>query len=195
MSLLIILVIGWILVQPNFGWVKYKPEIYGTLWPTQENDISAVPFEHKGYTIVPRAEFDLNARVLSKRRYFLGKESSLAPFDLALGWGQMANYLVIKKLKIFQMMRWYSYFYKEAPLRKNDIVTQSANMHLIAANKDVDKQIKKVKRGAVVKLKGYLVDVRAENGWKWRTSMRRNDAGAGSCEIIWVKEFDVQRKK
>jgi len=41
-----------------------------------------------------------------------------------------------------------------------------------------------------VKLSGYLVDVRGDDGWSISTSMTREDTGAGACEVIWVEEFE-----
>jgi hypothetical protein len=29
------------------------------------------------------------------------------------------------------------------------------------------------------------------DGWRWRSSLTRNDTGAGACEVIFVRDFQV----
>ena len=43
-----------------------------------------------------------------------------------------------------------------------------------------------IPRREIVRIGGYPVDVDRDNGWRWRTSMTREDTGAGACEIILV---------
>ena len=63
-------------------WVPLDPENIITEEPLQESTDDP-PFQHKDYEIVPRKTFYLEARVLSKRQYRTGRESQLAPVDLA----------------------------------------------------------------------------------------------------------------
>jgi hypothetical protein len=37
-----------------------------------------------------------------------------------------------------------------------------------------------------VRIDGWLVQVRASDGWQWRSSLTREDAGAGACELVYV---------
>ena len=150
------------------------------------------PFNHKGFTIKPVFRFEAEGRLLSKRRYLFGASAKLSPYDYALGWGPMSTHRVLKDLKIWQWSRWYFYRYKEAPLLPQDMRLNSSNMHLIPANKLIAKKIKKVRKGKIVKIKGYLVNVSRANGWNWSTSTRRDDTGNQACEIVWVEDIVVQ---
>jgi hypothetical protein len=48
-----------------------------------------------------------------------------------------------------------------------------------------------VRTGSVVRLEGYLVEARADDGWRWRSSLTREDTGNGACELVWVERLDV----
>jgi hypothetical protein len=63
---------------------------------------------------------------------------------------------------------------------------------MVPANKKVKKTLKGLREGDLVTLRGYLVDVDHETGWFWRTSMSREDTGAGACEIVYVESVSVQ---
>jgi len=78
------------------------------------------------------------------------------------------------------------------PIPRQEIETHSANMHMIAATPAVERALKSVRVGQIVKLTGYLVEVRAADGWTWRSSLTREDTGAGACELVWVTEFDAR---
>lgn len=192
-SLLIIFLVlsGLFYSHTTQRWVNYDKKVIIHKIPLQE-DTHLAPFEHKGFTITPKSTFQIEARVLSKRRYFWGDGSALAPVDFALGWGPMSNYHVLKNLKITQFARWYSFRYKQPPIPKQEIISHSANMHLIPANKTVEKTINSVRRGEVILIKGYLVNVSKKDGWYWNTSLTRTDTGHGSCELIWVEEIKIK---
>jgi hypothetical protein len=44
----------------------------------------------------------------------------------------------------------------------------------------------------VVALTGYLVEVRGPDGFRWRSSLTREDTGNGACELVWVEKLDVR---
>ena len=74
---------------------------------------------------------------------------------------------------------------------RREIETQSANMHMIPANEQIEKVLKSIVPGQIVKLSGDLVQVDASDGWHWKSSLTREDTGAGACEIIYVKAISV----
>lgn len=152
-------------------------------------------FPYKSYTINPLASFVIEALVLSKANYFMfGREAQIAPVDLALGWGPMSGGSVLRKLNIWQSGRFYFWQTKgpELPIPREEITRHSANMHLIPANPKVTAALRRVRRGEMVLLKGYLVEVRQKDGWRWRSSLSREDSGWGSCELIWVEEMEIK---
>jgi hypothetical protein len=74
------------------------------------------------------------------------------------------------------------------PIPRREVETSSANMHLIPANDQVRQALDAISTGENIRLRGFLVEARAEDGWRWRSSLTREDTGNGACEIILVTE-------
>ena len=160
--------------------------------PVQRNPGAAAVFEVNGYELRALQAFALKARVLSVEQYRTGREADLSPTDVAFGWGRMADPAVSDKLSISQSGRWYYWRYSGAPpLPPREIETSSANMHLIPASREVARALGSVDKGRIVSLRGYLVEARARDGWSWRSSLSREDTGAGSCEVVFVQAIDL----
>jgi len=155
--------------------------------PRQFNTDLPKPFPFKGHTVTPLARYSVTAVVLSRERYRNDRAAELSPLDLALGWGPMSVAAVVNKLDISQSGRWYEYrFQGEPPLDPSLIATHSANTHCLPADDAVRLQLLEVKRHDVVTLEGYLVEVADPDGYRWRSSLSREDTRGGSCEVLWV---------
>ena len=138
-----------------------------------------------------RAHFDITARVLSRKDYSGGADARLIPTDLALGWGRMSDSDVLAKIDISQSGRFYYWHVKEFPIPRREIETSSANMHMIPASEDVRRQLEQIRQGELVHITGFLVDASRADGWRWKTSLTRDDTGAGACELIYVERVDT----
>ncbi len=143
------------------------------------------------YTVSTLAEFKIMARVLSKEAYSLDRESDLSPYDLALGWGPMSDQAVIDEMDIWQRNRWYYWETRKYPIPRRDIQKYSANMHIIPATEIIEDGLDKIVKGNIVELEGYLVAVTAEDNWKWKSSLSREDTGGGACEVVWVEKINI----
>jgi hypothetical protein len=168
------------------GGVEYEAGVLVETTPVQEDSSSASEFELNGYDITPLKSFQIKARVLGRENYSSGRESDLSPVDLALGWGRMSDESVVSKISISQSGRFYHWHVDEFPIPRREIETHSANMHLIPSNGVVLDSVKQIKTGDVVEIEGYLVNVKARDGWRWNSSLTRDDTGGGACELIWV---------
>ncbi len=150
-------------------------------------------FNLRGYAIKPLAHFKVRARVLSREDYRADKEADLSPTDLALGWGRMSDSAVYEQLHISQSGRFYFWRYdNEPPIPTDEIIRSSANMHLIPANDSVRGALAKVRPGQIVHFEGELIEASLPNGWHWRSSLTREDSGAGACEVIWVESLGTE---
>lgn len=147
------------------------------------------PWNAYGYQITPLQKFDFEAVVLRAEHYSMDREAQLAPVDLALGWGPMANPAVIDKVKITQSGRFYYWHVDAFPIPRRDIEVNSANMHMVPANAEVERTLRSIHSGQRVTFAGYLIEARAADGWRWRSSLTREDTGAGACELIWVEKI------
>ena len=159
--------------------------------PIQQPTQNSQAFQLNEYTLLPKAEIHLAARLLSKERYRLGREADLSPMDLALGWGAMADPEITKQIRISQSGRWFHWRTAQLPIPRRDIETHASNIHIIPANKAVEKQLSNIATGDIIQLTGQLVDVESADGFFWRTSMTREDTGAGACEILYTTHLDV----
>ena len=171
--------------------VIQSPGITAPDTPVQNTPHGTTSFTLKGYQLTPLADFAIEARVLSVKRYSLGREADLSPVDLALGWGPMSDESVLKRIDISQGNRFYFWHVDEFFIPREEIEINSANMHMIPADSEVEKSLDSIREGQVVRLQGYLVEASASDGWKWRSSLSRADTGNGACEVIYVKTISV----
>ena len=147
-------------------------------------------FEKDGFRVQALASFELEARVLGAKGYCCFGVDRLVPVDVAFGWGRMSDETVLARLDISQSGRFYFWRYAGAPpIPRREIETSSANMHLIPATKTVERKIRALREGQVVSVRGYLVEVKGDGGFTWRSSLTREDTGNGACELIWVEEL------
>ena len=148
-------------------------------------------YVYTGYTISPQKSYSMEARVLLRKNYYAGREADLSPVDLALGWGPMTDDAVIDELEIWQSNRFYWWRAREFPIPRRDIERNSANVHIIPATPEVAKTLKRVRKDMHVRLEGQLVNVDADDGWRWKTSLSFNDTGAGACELLWLEHIEL----
>lgn len=145
-----------------------------------------------GYQITALAKFNIEARVLSRENYMFGREAELSPVDLVLGWGPMSDEAVLNKIDITQHNRFYFWHVDSFPIAREKIETHSANMHMIPADASVERALKAVRVGQVVHIDGDLIEAKAADGWRWKSSLSRNDTGNGACELVLVKSIYVR---
>lgn len=162
--------------------------------PLQRMLPSAAPIQLGAYTLSPVAEFRVTARVLASERYRLDPVADLIPRDLALGWGVMSDTALIEQLHISQSGRFYFWRTRgpNLPAPMDEIVASSANMHLIPADAGVRRVIERARVGQIIEFEGQLVNVRKNNGWSFKTSTTRTDAGGGACEIVYVRQATLR---
>ena len=160
--------------------------------PKQQMLENAAPRTMGDFSLQPRARFELEARVLSSERYRLGLSAGLAPLDLALGWGAMSDQAIVDRIRVSQGARWYILRWdSEPPASEREIMHSSGNMHIIPADDGVRDEVFALRPGEFVKLAGYLVDARGPGGFRWNTSLSREDTGDGACELFLVESVEV----
>lgn len=174
--------------------VEYNPGpgIQAPRVPVQAAVSGPAPrFEKEGFALTALARFEVEARVLRREDYRFDTEAALAPVDLALGWGRMSDSAVLAHFEITQGNRFYYWRTQEFPIPRREVETSSANMHMIPASPTVERQLKAVRAGQIVRFSGYLIEAQRPDGWYWRSSLTRDDTGAGACEVVWVEALEV----
>ncbi len=171
--------------------VSYALGVVAPADPVQTDPDSSTIISKKLYKIKPLADFEIEARVLAAEHSHMDKFADLIPVDLALGWGRMSDESILKDIKISQSNRFYFWHVDNFIIPRKEIETHSANMHMIPADEAIEKTLNAVRVGQVVKITGYLVEAISNDGAHWRSSLTRNDTGAGACELILVKSVSV----
>jgi len=174
--------------------ITYPAGITATDQPKQTNIIETKEWKLDDFNFKALAEYQIKARVLSRNNFSVGKESEISPFDLALGWGPMSDQSVIDKIDISQSNRWYRWKADVLPISAREISLNCANVHIIPKDDNVEERFDKVYKGSLVELRGYLVEVTTSEGWRWKSSLKRDDTAGGSCELIWVEDLIVLDK-
>jgi erythromycin esterase-like protein len=163
----------------------HDPGVLVEAVPRQTEPADSTPIRHGDYELTPLADYVIEARVLSREDYRMDAGSALAPTDLAVGWQRMSDSAVIDQLDIRQSARFFTYHWPDTPpIPPEEIVRSAANMHMIPANDDIAHELAALRVGAIVTLGGKLVEARGRDGWRWRSSLRRDDSGAGACELM-----------
>ena len=160
-----------------------------------QTDLEAPQTVTRGdFQVIGQAGFSAEVRVLGRERYRLGALADVSPLDIAVGWGPMSDSRVLETIDISQSGRFYFWHYDhEPPIPTQDIVSHSANWHLVPANSAVWRKLSGLRIGDVVKLDGMLVNLQSPEVGTMTTSLRRDDSGAGACEIIYVQSAAVRR--
>lgn len=192
--LLVLSLLGWWQSQPAD--INLPPGAKAPNDPLQTRLKNAASFTLKGYQVSPLASFDLEAKVLAKKRYRTDRGAELAPFDLALGWGVMSDQSVVDALSIRQTNRWYIFRTETQsfPHQMDLISRSSANMHMVPSNPFIERKLSEIRVGSIAKFSGKLVSINHRDGFRWTSSLTRNDQGGGACELFYVESLSVTQE-
>lgn len=102
---------------------------------------------------------------------------------------------IARTISVRQYDRYLNWNMKTLPVPPDQAIKMVSNMHIIPANPEIAKQIKQVKRGDLVNLKGELVEVR-DKDLVWTSSLTPGGVGDGACELFRVSSIEwIERQK
>ena len=186
-------------------WYTHKGVVRGVKGapdPVQEKASGGVEKQIGGYdmTISFLYSYDVSALVVHEENYDDGSvDGMLAPKDVALAWGKVAEYNDRIDFGWSQSGRWYYWYVNDSsvlgPVGGEDgVSTHSANTHLIPADSSVREDVMRIKQGDYVRLQGYLVNIdgtkKDGSTYWWYSSTTREDTGDGACEVMYVKKVE-----
>lgn len=184
-------------IHQAWDWQAYRPlarppGVLVAEAPRQRMLADAPPIAVDDFTLQPLAEFEFDARVLLVARYRFDEEAALAPYDLGIGWGRMSDTAVIERLALAQSARFLTWRWRDAPPIPADEITRSAaNVHVIPSDAVVARQVAALRPGQRVRGRGLLVEAARADGWRWRSSLSREDGGQGACELMYLSALAV----
>ena len=173
--------------------ITYEPGVLIGAEPTQVNLSREEPaFDFGDFHLKPLARFDLEARLLHSRVYRFDPGARLVPIDLAVGWGPMSDQHVLDRLHITQSMRFFWYEYQDPPpIPEDQIINHATNIHIIPSSPELAASCKSLRSGALVHLRGELVEATGPHIGTWRSSLSRTDSGNGACELLYLEEMEL----
>jgi hypothetical protein len=139
--------------------------------------------------VLPRAAFEVSAVVAAAEPYSIDGGAFLSPVDLVMTWGRLPEEPYRGRVSYYQLTRYYFWRTGDASLDLRYIATHSANMHMIPSTRNLGRALAHLGRGDKVRVSGLLVDVSTAAGFRWATSLSRDDTGPGACELVWVEEL------
>lgn len=171
----------------------YHPELSVYHEPLQLTfDEPPVVGQYQEYTIRPMAAFQMHGRLLHKTTYRFDRMAEISPIDMMLSWGLLADDTWGESVQFSQSRRW-GYYRVEGggggPWSENPGPYWS-NMHMLPASAEVHREMRAAKAGEVIRLKGFLVNVKKDH-LNWDSSLSRLDDGSRACEIVLVDDFKV----
>jgi hypothetical protein len=188
--LILALVAGAVIFWPN-NEITYPPGVLVEEYPVSTPLKEPKTWERDEYKFKALRKVHIKARVLSKEGYWMDRESDLAPYDLALGWGPLSDQAVLDGLEISQRGRWYHWQYKKATTNNREVQLHSSNMHMIPSSDEIEDVLDDIVKGNIIEIDGYLVEIRKADGWHWISSTRWDDTAGGACEVVWIENIKI----
>jgi len=97
---------------------------------------------------------------------------------------------VLKYISVSRGGRAYAWMTRTFPVPRRVIETHAANIDM-PADREIERQVKSIRPGNMVHLKGLLVEATTQEGWRWKSSLTREDTGSGACELVLVESLYV----
>lgn len=127
-------------------------------------------------------------RILGSKVYTDDAQAKFSPIDYAVSWGLFAEPEIARTIKVNQYDRYLNWNMPQVPVPVEQAMQMVSNMHIVPANPEIAQQIKQVKRGDLVRLKGELVEIKDQD-LVWRSSLTPTDIGDGACEVFRVNSI------
>ncbi|WP_445405693.1 hypothetical protein [Acinetobacter pittii] len=138
--------------------------------------------------------FQGNFRILGSKVYQNDEQAKFSPIDYAVSWGLFAQPEIARHISVKQYDRYLNWKIPKLPVPAEQAMQMVSNMHIIPANPKIAEQIKQVKRGDLVYLKGDLVEIKDKN-LVWKSSLTPTDTGDGACELFRVQAIHWVEKQ
>ena len=182
------------------GSIDYVPELRSepAQTPTGKKSFQ-VAFNDTSYTVAPEYAYDNTGMVVSYRhhdnnsRMHALANDHLNMLDVCVIWGENPMNERLHKISF-----WNGIFTCNVKTRDQQAwdafdMHQLSNNHLLSDDDFIRRQVRKIKVGDQVRVRGYLASYTSEGGSPRGTSTTRTDTGDGACETIYVEDFKIVR--
>lgn len=189
-----IVLLGFLYAYGFFRFTKrHPPGVLVSEAPLQTSAADVAPWQKNDFTITPLYRYEIKGVVLTYGNFFFTSEASLSPVDVTLGWGPLSDQAIIDQMTFIHAPRWVAISLPDgkSPIAYDLLSTSFSNNHLIPANDAVASTLKRITKGDILTLKGYLISA-TNSTYYWSSSTTRTDTGQGACEVMWVDAVMVE---
>jgi hypothetical protein len=202
LTAIIIFIVSYFQKDRLPGKEEILPELYRAPIQT-ETDKEPFKIEKGGitYEITPLFDYELYGLVVSGHNskswldYYHEKwEDFINLKDVCVIWGGNIESEVYQEMK-FKNGSFTCYADFKSGVDRNVIYQKFknealSNNHLLSADGEINKKIRKARDGDQIHLKGYLVQY-AHDDFQRGSSITRTDSGNGACETIYLTDFRI----
>jgi hypothetical protein len=161
-----------------------KPEIASIDFPN--------PIETDNFIINPKFEISGTVRVIAKSRYWFEDMSHISPFDLLLSWDRMSDEDLLKRMLVKIDDRSYHVQMTKPPYQRGNIHEHLMMTHIIPATEQIQEKISSLRRGQMVSISGYIVDIENLLGNEWISPVRDNLPANRSSHWLWLENITLE---
>jgi hypothetical protein len=156
-----------------------------------------VEFNGVNYNVTPEFAYDITGMIVSYRhhdgnsRMHSRANDHLNMLDVCVIWGDNPANDRLHKISF-----WNGIFTCNVKTRDQQAwdafdMNQLSNNHLISDDDFIRRQVRKIRVGDQIRIKGYLSSYTNNSGSTRGTSTTRTDTGNGACETIYVEQFKI----
>jgi len=185
--LIIILIICYLLWEQRP--VRYGPGVIADSKPKIEKINFPNVIETEKFIVTPKFKISGTVRVIAKNRYWFEHMSEISPFDLLLSWDRMSNDELLKRMLINIEDRSYEVQMAKPPYQQGNIHQHLMMTHVIPATEQVHDKISSLRRGQLVSLSGYIVDIENRYGNIWISPVRDELPAYRSSHWFWIEKI------
>ena len=165
--------------------------------PTRERPFNVL-FKDVEYKVEPEYAYDITGMVVSFRHH--KHESSrmhrlsndhLNMLDVCVIWGDNPGNERLDKISFWNGIFTCNFKTRDQQAWDAFDVTQISNNHLLSDDEFVRRQVKKIRIGDQIRVRGFLAGYTSGGGGRRGTSTTRTDTGDGACETIYVNHFEI----
>ena len=163
---------------------------------TQQRPFEFV-FNGVPYRVEPEYEYDITGMIVSYRhhegnsRMHARANDHLNMLDVCVIWGDNPHNNRLHKIDFWNGIFTCNIKTRDPVAWENFDMHQLSNNHLISDSEVIRKQVRKIKVGDQIRVRGYLAGYSSGGGSKRGTSTTRTDTGDGACETIYVEQFRI----
>ncbi|HNP36942.1 MAG TPA: hypothetical protein PKK10_13905 [Woeseiaceae bacterium] len=158
-----------------------------------------VRYDDVDYRVEPQYDYELNGMVVSFRhhdgnsRMHRLSNDHLNMLDVCVVWGSNAANTHLQDISFWNGIFTCNVKTSDREAWDSFDIYKLSNNHLLSDDERVRDEVRDVRIGDQIKVRGYLASYESGGGGKRGTSTTRLDTGDGACETLFVKEFDIVR--